>query len=355
MRNVTFVVMIWMSLSLPVACGNGETGADGDTEASSSDVIPEDGDCDSAGDEEASEAASDAEGDFPACRDYAEPQVGAILTDDNLKEISGIAVSWQNRGIVWTHNDSGGAAALYAVDFSGHIRATLVLVGATNTDWEDLALMPCAAGECFYIADTGDNTLSRRDYGIYVIAEPLLDAYDDGAQIESTDWREFPIRYEDGPHNVEALAVHPNGTFYLFTKEVTKTVVFSASRLDTLGTVFHAIGELATGAYVDGFPDEAQPSLVTAADIHRNGDRLLLRTYGLFDTDNDGIREIRIPPGEPFESFLRGTMREVPEGNDIQGEAVAYDPYTGGYVHTSEYLFKLIAFNPHLYRIGCAE
>lgn len=308
-------------------------------------------------DEATDETSTDADTSpsFPACGTYGSPVATATLTHADLKEISGVAVSWRNPGIVWTHNDSGGAAALFAIGFDGTIHATLSLTGAVNTDWEDLALAPCGIEECLYVADVGDNLIQRDDCGIIRVVEPLLTEHPDGAIIETADWEQFPLSYSDGPHNTEAFAMHPDGTLYLFTKEIGRTVVFKAGALDPLDTLFSPIGEIDTGIEVPGYPAEAQPSLVTAADIHRNGDRILLRTYGVYTTDNDGVFEFRVAPGAAFDSFLTAQKLTLPEGADMQGEAIAYDPIAGGYLHTSEYYFKIVDFNPKIYRIGCTD
>ena len=293
---------------------------------------------------------------IPECVTYSSPASLATFTHQSLMEISGIAVSLKNPGIVWTHNDSGNAAALIAVAFNGDIKATVNLVGAVNTDWEDMALLPCNQEECLYIADIGDNALQRTDYAILRLVEPDLSGQTDGAVINIEAWERFPITYGDGlSHNAEAFAAHPDGSFYIFTKEIERTQVFSALQLDALGVAFLRLGELATGAYIPGYPDDAQPSLVTAADIHRNGNRLLMRTYGIYTTSGDGIREYRLEPCAAFSSVFDVAPRFTPEGADIQGEAIAYDPITGGYLHTSEYYFKVIPFNPVLHRVSCAN
>ena len=80
-----------------------------------------------------------------------------------ITEASGLAVSRDNAGVVWTHNDSGGAASLYALGRHGELRATLPLSGAVNVDWEDMAIGPGPAGapDWLYAADIGDNDAVR--------------------------------------------------------------------------------------------------------------------------------------------------------------------------------------------------
>ena len=87
-----------------------------------------------------------------------------IELDESLSETSGIVV-WN--GKIWTHNDSGGEAEIYALDFeTGKIVQTIRLEDAINYDWEDIAL----DNSSIYIADTGNNINgARTDLLIYKI------------------------------------------------------------------------------------------------------------------------------------------------------------------------------------------
>ena len=62
-----------------------------------------------------------------------------------LAESSGIVVSRAQRGVYWTHNDSGDGANLYAIDIAGKLLATFKVAGAEARDWEDMSSGPCIA------------------------------------------------------------------------------------------------------------------------------------------------------------------------------------------------------------------
>ncbi|WP_240743145.1 hypothetical protein, partial [Ilyomonas limi] len=81
-----------------------------------------------------------------------------------LNETSGL-LWWNNQ--VWTHNDSGGEPALYAVDSStGKIIRKVTVSNATNIDWEDLA----QDDNYIYIGDFGNNAQgNRNDLKIYKV------------------------------------------------------------------------------------------------------------------------------------------------------------------------------------------
>lgn len=148
--------------------------------------------------------------DAPLC----EPGEHTGLLSDGLAESSGVAASRAYPGVYWTHNDSGSEPVIFAIDSTGAILARVRVEGATNVDWEDVALGPCPAGDCLYVADTGDNQ-ERRDHAvIYRIPEP---APRDG---RSAPAERFPFRFPDRPQDAEALFIlpDPEPTAYIVTK-----------------------------------------------------------------------------------------------------------------------------------------
>ena len=118
----------------------------------------------------------------------------------DIPEASGLALSRRHPGIVWTHNDSGHAAILFALDMTGTLRGR-IRIPIDTRDWEAIAAGPCAAGDCLYIGDIGDNRLARARIRIFRVPEPALDAGETAAPdlIEAT--------YPDGPHNAEAMVL----------------------------------------------------------------------------------------------------------------------------------------------------
>ncbi|MCW8849578.1 MAG: hypothetical protein OQJ81_06315, partial [Melioribacteraceae bacterium] len=87
-----------------------------------------------------------------ACGVYAQinidpPNFGPRMTlgtieNDDIDEASGIASSYKNMGILWTHNDAGGENRIFAIDSNGISRGTYYLNGIENRDWEDIAVGP---------------------------------------------------------------------------------------------------------------------------------------------------------------------------------------------------------------------
>src|SRR5262247_3074948 len=64
------------------------------------------------------------------------------LQNASITEASGIAASRMNYNVLWTHNDSGNPAQIFPFTKSGTNLGIYSVSGATNVDWEDIAIGP---------------------------------------------------------------------------------------------------------------------------------------------------------------------------------------------------------------------
>jgi len=323
---VLLVFVPLMTASLTCASSSGKGGGSDD------DLHDDDADDDGIDDDDNDndDDSDDDDDEFPACDQYGTPFSAGIINSGELVEISGIAVSLKNPGVIWAHNDSGDGPVLYAVTTSGDFLGRVRLIGATAVDWEDMALGPCDGHECIHLGDIGDNDQNRDDAAVYRLIEPELDPEIPFDDIQTEDWERFPFAYPDGPRDAESLVVTPDGTVAVLTKQLGGTGVYCFPEMTPQVPV--------TLLYFGDLP----VSLPTGADAHRNGRRLLVRTY-------INAREWRVEPGEPFWTILGEHGTNVPAASEPQGEAVAYDPFSGEYFHVSEGLF------PDLFRVPCAD
>jgi len=62
-----------------------------------------------------------------------------LVEETEINEASGIASSLKYPGLLYTHNDSGGEAAVYVLNQIGLMPAKIILKGIENRDWEDIA------------------------------------------------------------------------------------------------------------------------------------------------------------------------------------------------------------------------
>src|SRR5262249_3778788 len=114
----------------------------------------------------------------------------------------------------------GDGPLIYASDTTGAALATFRVSGARNRDWEDISLGPCQAkaNSCIYLADTGDNRENQKVVAVYRVPEPSLTVKHPRPAEDTRAPEVLQIRYPDGPNDVEAMWVTPNGDVHLVTK-----------------------------------------------------------------------------------------------------------------------------------------
>jgi hypothetical protein len=254
---------------------------------------------------------------------YGVPVHLADLEDKALDESSGIVASRRNPNLFWTHNDSGDGPFLYSFDRAGEKRGTWRVVGADALDWEDIASGPgpLAGQPYLYVGDIGDNGRERREIIIYRVAEPVVTAEDeDTNRIEpqqTAPAEAIHLRYPDGRHDAEALAVHPTtGDLYIITKTRSTTAAapvyklatpFSASRINTL----EKVGDIRVPSLL--------PGMITGGDISPDGTKLILCDYF-------NAYEVSLPENSRgrFDQIWKESPLIVKLGERQQGEAICY-------------------------------
>jgi hypothetical protein len=142
------------------------------------------------------------------------PRPGGKFEHPLLRESSGVAASRRQPGILWTLNDSGNDAAIFATDTLGRDHGAFTVAGAENRDWEAIAIGPCGSRDCVYIADTGDNARMRPSVRIYRVIEPSVA----GRRSRPPRAEVLEVRYPRGPRDVEAGFVGTDGSVYLIDK-----------------------------------------------------------------------------------------------------------------------------------------
>jgi hypothetical protein len=190
-------------------------------------------------------------------------EVAMRLEDQRIYESSGLALSRRHQAVVWTHNDSGDEARLFAVGPEGHTLATLTLAGVEARDWEALAAGRDDRGRpALFVGDIGDNQGVWPDVSVYRVAEPaqLRDA-----TVPAVRYR---LRYADGSRNAEALLVDPRSNrLYVATKEEAGGGLYRAPsplRTDQVN-VLHRVARV--------------PPVITDGAFAPNGRLFVLRDY----------------------------------------------------------------------------
>ncbi len=261
------------------------------------------------------------------CDLYGTLTVSGTITDPDLVEASGLAVSRTTGGILWSHNDSRGGPELHAFDTSGADLGSFTVPGAFAFDWEDLAAGPGpdGTGAYLYVADIGDN-FSIRDGSVALHRVPDIDpaSMSDGAFPTSTP---LPFQYPEGSPNAEAVFIDPvDPSVYFVTKDADLTVVYRGSlEPSETAAVLTQVAILSLDAEVSG------------GDISADGSVIALRGY----------REVWMWHRAPGESVADAFTKQpclATSPDEPQGEAIAFDA-DYSYFTVSEENF------PALYRI----
>jgi hypothetical protein len=191
---------------------------------------------------------------------------GPLVRVPGLFEGSGLAVSRQTPGRLWTHNDSGGDPVLFALDARGSVTRRVRLTGASVDDWEAIAVGPCGTGSCVYLGDIGDNEARRRRITIYRLPEP------DGATAAVADV--FHATYPDGAHDAETLLIGGDGRMYIVTKGDTGPIAvyrFPAQLRSGATAMLERVGDPRSGKV-------AAASRITDGSVSPDGQWAVLRT-----------------------------------------------------------------------------
>lgn len=251
------------------------------------------------------------------CTRWSQPVQAGDLDISRINEASGIAVSRMAPRLY--HINDGNASQFLVTDLQGGATQTIKVSGFTPQDIEDLALGPCGSDTCLVLADIGDNGGRRDSVQFAIVKETERFA----AQVAPL--RVVVARYPDGPHDAEAMAIHPSGDLFLVTKgrlaSRTPSLLFrlSAEQLAAGGEQkFEAAGSIPF-ATLDGMGTSLR-RVVTAMDISPDGKRFVLLGY---DTAIEFA--VDLTKGLPATWVAGTTHAKVPTFLLVQAESIAYD------------------------------
>jgi hypothetical protein len=243
-----------------------------------------------------------------------------VVRSDLLAEVSGIAASRQNPGVLWVHNDSGDAARLFAINKTGDLLGICNVQGATNRDWEDIAIGPGPDPnrQYLYIGDIGDNAAKYAQVTVYRVPEPKLGTSAFGAMTIGPA-EAIRLTYPGGPRDAETLLVDPpTRDIYVIAKRELFSKVYRAGypQSTTQTTQMDAVTVLPWG-------------FATGGDVSPDGSRVIVR--GMFNASM-WVR----PAGEPLWRAFTGKQTPLPLVAEPQGEGICFDSDGLGYFTISE-------------------
>ncbi|MBM4366152.1 MAG: hypothetical protein FJ102_08040, partial [Deltaproteobacteria bacterium] len=273
----------------------------------------------------------------PPCATWGSPEQTGTVADSDLNEISGVAVSRLNEGVLWVMEDHAAPNQVTALDALGNRLGTVTLDGVTNNDWEDLAVGNCGETTCVFVGEIGDNDHDRPWHGVYRFEEPVVPA--EGGLDLTVTAELFEYTYPDGAYDAESMAVTPEGLPVIFTKEydTDQSTAYSFPYLDSSASVVLE----RRGRFYTGSGSEGGAAAATGADLWPDGSRLILRTYGHvweYTLSDDGLDDLE-----------DAARLELQAPSERQGESVAYDSVERRYVTISEDV------NPPVWATSCVD
>ena len=144
-----------------------------------------------------------------AAPDAASKGVDIRIEDSRITESSGLALSVRHPHTVWTANDSGDTARVFAIDTE---TGKTVGVHTFDTEVRDVEALAITRQGRMLVADIGDNDSARPVVRVFWFDEPELGS-------TSGAWASWELSYPDGPHNAESIAVDPtSGRVFVVTK-----------------------------------------------------------------------------------------------------------------------------------------
>lgn len=252
---------------------------------------------------------------------FQKPQVIATVEAREVDESSGCAVSRQYPGVIWTIND--GDRRLVGLNREGKLLGVTTIPGAQLYDWEDIAI---GRRNKLYVGDIGDNLRRRTGIRIYRFDEPKPGA----SKTKPAEAIDF--KYPDGPHDAEALIVHPTtDDVYIVTKARPgdgRTKVFRAKA--PLKAKRQYILERVAELDLPGLsPISLLVGQITGGTVSPDGLRVAICDYFT-------AWEAQIEKGAPFDSIWKAKWEQFDIGNRKQGESVCYRADGQAVIATSE-------------------
>ncbi|MDO8899451.1 MAG: hypothetical protein Q7V19_17490 [Bacteroidales bacterium] len=240
---------------------------------------------------------------------------------------------------LWTFNDSGGSAALFAIDTAtAQVVQQISISNASNIDWEDITMDDAY----IYIGDFGNNAGVRKDLTIYkvakedipltgntsVIAEKLSFSYPDQQSFERSKSHNF---------DCEAMIAAGNNLF-LFSKNRgdSKTKLYSLPK--SPGT---HIADL-----IETFDTKG---LITGADYNEDLNEIILTGY----TNNTYLPFLWLLFDFDDHDFFSGNKRRIDLVNLIttQVEGITYVNGRNAYISSE----RSQTYSARVFKISSAQ
>jgi len=129
-----------------------------------------------------------------------------IIENKEIDEASGIVASYRNKGLLWTHNDSGDKNRIFSIDANGKGTREFYLEGTTNRDWEAISVATFPEGSFIYVGEVGNNNAQYPESAIYRVPEPEITAITPQSNTLK-NVQKIIYKYPDGARDTETILI----------------------------------------------------------------------------------------------------------------------------------------------------
>lgn len=262
---------------------------------------------------------------------FGDRQDLGLIQYNPINEASGIVVSRKNLDVLWTHNDSGDSNRIFAFSRQGVHLGVYRISGATNRDWEDIAVGPgpVTGMQYIYIGDIGDNNAAYNLKYIYRAVEPDVSSTQNPIDTTLLSVEKITFQYPDGRRDAETLMVDP----------LTKDIYIVSKREDSVKVYLLDYPQSTTQTITATHMATLNLSFTVGGDIASGGYEILIKTR------SEIYYWFRSPGQNLWEAFNSPPLK-LPYIEEPQGEAVGWAPDVRGYYTISEEADNIPA---HLY------
>jgi hypothetical protein len=232
------------------------------------------------------------------------PEGAVAVQDRKLDEMSGLAASRAQPGVLWAINDSGNAGRLFRLGEDGSALGRVDVDGAWLRDSESLAYWNEDGRHWLLIGDVGDNRGWRGSVVVHAVPEPAP-----GQEDVDIAWS-LRFRYPDGARDAEAITVDAQaGDLLVLSKRDRPARLYRVPL-----SARHGDG-IVQAEYLASLPEEAIAGAVTSLDLSEDGRDLLVLSYG-------GLYRWHRLPGETWPEVLARAPEALPRPAMRKAEAL---------------------------------
>lgn len=284
---------------------------------------------------------------FAECPEFEAGYSTGTIESYDLDEASGLAASRRNPYVLWAHNDKGGAARIFAMNMDGTHLGIYNLSGASNRDWEDIAVGPGPVDglHYIYVGEIGDNDAEFSSITVYRVPEPEVDSEQLPVTVTLTGVESITLQYPDGAHNAETLMVDPvTKDIYIITKKDSYPRVYRAPYpQSTTATITMEYKCQLPWLYVN------KGEWASGGDISPGGTEVIVRNY-----ETASIWQ-RPADANLWEAFA-GTECSMELLNETQSEAICFvSGFACGFMTTSEGSYQPLYYYPRIFEADFDE